>query len=234
MKNFSGTKTGSYIYIVILLIFCIFSDNVWAKKQVPKVTRSMSNEKAAQLLLVASKWDELYDRDRKIDVTYLLGGIDGKIFEGLDKGQRQRVRSLMQAKAIEQMEQYRLYFKKYLVDQYVQFFTLDEIVTLTKYFNTEVVQMGISAKLDNSMAEYNLKDKLIHTKDQDKKSIDAFSSSYLYTRYFRFQEKVKKALDKMIIEKLKIALDNVIASAPEFIEQIKNNSLDIKDSSGHK
>ena len=237
MENFQKIKTGSCPYIIMLLILCVLSNTVWAKRNnpPPKVTRSISIDKAAQLLLDASKWEAVYDKERKRDVKYLLGTIDGKVFEGLNEEQKQQVRLLMQAKAMDQMEKDRAYFKKYLIGQYAQFFTIDEIETLTKYFNTELIQTGVSAKLENdNLTKGEIKDKLIHAKEKDKKSIESFSGSYLYTRYFRFQDKIKPLLDKMIVDRLKTVLDNVIAVIPELVEYNKNYPLDIKNYSGQK
>ena len=129
----------------------------------------------------------------------------------------------MQDMAIKQLTEDRQYFRTYLIEQYSQFFTTDELDRLIKYFNTELMQMVINAKVNKSAMDIkDIKAKLNSGKNDDKDTISSMTSSYLHTRYSRFQEKINPIIAKMIAERMKTVLDSVIEKIPELTKYVQD------------
>lgn len=215
--------------IAILFVLLSFSNYAWCKGARPfdhsKMKVVMSSSGAANDLLNALKWDVAYDKERTQEVKYLLAGIDGPSFEGLTSEQKKQVLVLMQNIVINQIIEDKQYFRKYLIEQYAQFFTVDELNNLTNYYKTEVIQIAINNKIDSQNINIaTVKEKLVDAKPIEKNYIENVAGSYVYTRYIRFQEKIKPKLDRMIVDRLKEVLNFVISKIPEIIIHVKTNS----------
>ena len=214
-------------YIILSLLFCFASTTALAKT-INKASKSSPIKKEfagvkSNKLLDILKWNELYDLERKKDITYLLGAVDGQTLSNLTPEQKKQIIVLMQDLAIKQLTEDRQYFRTYLIEQYSQFFTTDELDRLIKYFNTELMQMVINAKVNKSAMDIkDIKAKLNSGKNDDKDTISSMTSSYLHTRYSRFQEKINPIIAKMIAERMKTVLDSVIEKIPELTKYVQD------------
>ncbi len=175
--------------------------------------------------LTVIKWDQKYEMDRKTDIDYLLGSVNSTELNGLNDQQKKEVVTLMRSMALSQMIKDRDYFKNYLLDQYNKFFTIDELQKLIAYYQTEIMQMGIDAKLSNTQISIEeINERLLNSKVSDKKIIEWFRDSYLNARYSRFLETINPKLNSMIVERLKVVLDMVITKIPEIVKYVKDSN----------
>jgi len=190
-----------------------------------KIKVKTSNTKASNDLINAIKWPEAYEKFRTEEVRILLQNIDSPIFNGLNDQQKAQVILHLQDVIIQQILADKEYFKRHYLSQCSEFFMYDELVKLTKYFKTDLMQMVITNKIDKkSITSEEVKEKFKETtKMVDRKTIDEVENSYLLTRYNRFQEKVKISLDKMIADRLKEIMAFVLPKLPEIVEAVKTN-----------
>lgn len=218
-----------FIIIIIFFVFLSFGNIAFSKGAYPfdhsKIKVVMSSTGEANDLLNALKWNLAYDKKRTQEIKALLKSVDGEALKGLTDEQKNQVLISMQDMAIKQIIDDREYFRRYLISQYVEFFTPDELVSLTKYYNTDMMQMVLNIKLEGKAVDIaKIKAELADIKPQEKKNIENVESSYLYTRYLRFQEKVKPKLDRMIVDRLKEVFGFVINEIPEIVDHVKNKA----------
>lgn len=209
-----------YICIIFPFLLClIYGNTIYANEQINKGPLSESER-----LLNVLKWDELYKTERERDVAYLLGNIDGESLQGLTPDQKKKLALLIQNIVIEQMLKEKIYIKSYLMMQYNQFFTPDELGKLIQYFNTELMQMIIDARIAHTnLSMIDIRAKIINGKGDDKKIISSVTNSYLYIRYYRFQEKIVPLVQEKIVNQLKIALSYALDQIPSLVENLRNN-----------
>ena len=183
-------------------------------------------------LLTALKWDERYEQERKKDTDYLLGNIDGDLLKGFTPEQKEQVLLSMRNAVLNQLLTDKDSFKNYLLDQYNQFFTIDEIGKLAAYFKTAVMQMVIQSQIDQKqLVIEQINHKLDTASGAEKEVMKQFRDSYLNTRYARFQEKIKPILNKMIFERLKEVLAVAMVKLPDLIKAMQAHqsiNLDLK------
>lgn len=217
-----------YVIIIFLILFG-YSDYAWSKGARPfdhtKIKVKTSNTSASYDLLRALKWNIAYEKARAQEVKSLLKDINGPALEGLKDEQKKQVLLIMQDVVTKQILEDRDFFRKYLVEQYSEFFTFDELFKLTKYFETALMQMVINAKLESKALTYEqAKTKLKEMNPEERKKIEDMEGSYLYMRYTRFQEKIKPKINQMIADRLKEILGFVIDKMPEIINHVKLNA----------
>ncbi len=218
---FSIKEKETYQVCIILpfLLCLIFSNNIYANEKLNKGPLSESER-----LLEVLKWDELYKAERERDVTYLLSNLDGPDLQGLTLDQKKKLSLLLQNIVVEQMLKEKIYIKSYLMMQYNEYFTIDELGQLIKYFNTELMQMIIDARIAHTnLSMVDIRTKIINGKGDDKKVISSVANSYLYTRYYRFQEKIVPLIQEKIVNQLKTALSYALNQIPSLVNNIKNN-----------
>lgn len=209
-------------HIILSLFLClIFGNTIHANEQFNKGPLGESER-----LLEVLKWDELYKTERKRDVSYLLSNLDGPELKGLNLDQKKELALLLQNIVIEQMLKERVYIKSYLMMQYNEFFTVDELGQLIKYFNTELMQMIIKARIAHTnLSMVDIRAKIINSKGDDKKIISSIANSYLYTRYYRFQEKIVPLVQEKIVNQFKIALSYALDQIPVLVKSLENNNV---------
>lgn len=204
-------------YFAILLV--LVSNVAFAAKNYNRYIGNYSRE-----LLDVLQWEKKYEADRKMDINYLFGNIDGDIVNNLSEIQKQQLTQLLRKSVFNQMIEDRDEFKDYLIKQYNKFFTIDEIERLISYYKTAVLQVGINAKINRTPFTINeINQKILQAKETDREIIGWFRDSYLNNRYTRFIEKVTPKLNNMIIERLKIIIDINIKNIPNLVEYIKSN-----------
>lgn len=189
-----------------------------------KVKVKNSNVQISNDLINAVKWPQAFEKFRTEEVRLLLQNIDSPIFNGLNEQQKAKAILYTQDLVIMQILAEREQFKRFYISQSSEFFMHDELVKLTKYFKTDLMQMVVSNKIDKKPLTYEeIKAKYKETKMEDRKILAEVENSYLLTRYNRFQEKVKISLDKMIAERLKEIIAFVLSKLPEITEAVKAN-----------
>ncbi len=211
-------------YYSLIFTLLLFGANSAIAGYTTKFIGNYSNK-----FLTVIQWNKKYDVDRKTDIDYLLGSVNSAELNGLSDQQKKEVVTLMRSMALNQMIKDRDYFKNYLLDQYNKFFTADELEKLIAYYQTEIMQMTINAKLNQTKITIEeINEKLLNSSVSDKKIIEWFRNSYLNSRYTRFLETINPNLNKMIVERLKIVLDMAIKKIPEIVKYVKDNksSLD--------
>ncbi len=183
-------------------------------------------------LLTVLKWDERYEQERQKDVSYLLSSIDGALLQGFTSEQKEQVIFSMRNAVLNQLLADKDNFKNYLLNQYNQFFTADEMISLVKYFKTAVMQMVIQSQVDHKQLVVEQINYKLNTAGRlDKEIIEKFRDSYLNARYARFQEKVNPLVNKMIFERLKEILALAIVKLPDLIKAMQAHqsiNLDLK------
>lgn len=217
-------KNIYYICLMLFPLLClIFTINANAISEQKNKGPLSKPEKLLNIL----KWEDLYKAERKRDVAYLLGSIDGNDLQGLTLDQKRIITISLQNIVIEQMLEDKIYLKKYLITQYGQFFTPDELNKLIQYFNTELMQMIIGARItQTSLSPAEIRNKIISSNRDDKKIISSMANSYLYNRYQRFQQKVAPLVQEKIVTQFKAALSYAFDQIPLLVENIKNNQKD--------
>ena len=182
-------------------------------------------------LLNILQWNKQYDQDRKNEVEYLLGTVDGDLVVTLNEAEKTILINWLQQMAINQLTKDREFFRNYLRAQYNQFFTTDELAKLIRYFETDVMQLVIQAQVDHKkLTIKEIEDKLVQKKRDGETVIEWFRGSYLNNRYLRFQESITPKMNKMIAERLKIIFASSMNKIPELITHINANqsgSLDL-------
>ncbi len=174
-------------------------------------------------LLDTLKWDQIYELNRKKDITYLFGNINGAAVQALTLEQKNILIQTMQDAALKQLMADKDYFKNYLLEQYNQFFTLDELKKLTAYYNTSVMQMVINAQLTKKpFTVEQIEDKLLSANNDDEAAIKQMRNSYLKARFTRFKEKMDPQINEMIYNRTKEVIDAVIKKIPDFVKEIKS------------
>lgn len=197
------------------------------KQNIPnkKTTKQVVGNRAEKLLSLL-KWDDFYVADRKRDMAYLLGAIDGQFLLDLNAEQKQKIAVLTQEMALKLLLKDKQYFKQYLINQYNQFFTVDEFDKLIQYFSTDIMQDVMNARLKGKFVEANeVKEMLSKLSGEDKKVINTMTDSYLNARFKRFQEKISPIMQKMLVERIKTILDVTIAKIPELVDYLKTDQL---------
>ena len=207
-----------FYYSLIFTLF-LFSANLSLAGYAVKSAGNYSNK-----FLTVIQWDKKYDLDRKTDIDYLLGSVNSPELNGLNDQQKKELVILMQTMTLNQMIKDREYFKNYLLDQYTKFFTIDELQKLINYYQTDLMQMVINAKLDQKKITIEeINDKLLKSSVPDKSIIEWFRNSYLNARYSRFLENINPKLNNMIAQRLKEVLDMVIKKIPEIARYVKDS-----------
>lgn len=175
-------------------------------------------------LLKTIKWNQQYEIERQKDVNYLFGSISGELFKNLTPEQKELILESMKASTLKQILEDRDLFRNYLLSQYNQFFTTDELDKLTKYFQTEVMQMVIQSQIDQKqLSSENISMKLALAPPQDQIIIEELRDSYLNARYTRFQEKIKPKVNKMIYQRMQEILKQVLNNLPNLIKDVQSN-----------
>jgi len=178
--------------------------------------------------LAVSRWDEQFDKDRIRDVNYLVGGVNGPLLEDLNAKQKGQISVWIREMAIRQLIRDRQEYRKYLVSEYSKFFILDELDKLTNYFKTELMQFIIQARINHKeLTIQEIEEKIVNANNLDKVTIDSFTSSYLNSRYLRFQQSISERMDKMLIERYKIVMAAIMKRLPELIAYVKENKSSI-------
>lgn len=217
-------KIITIVCIIILIPFSASATSIERKKHKP-ISRTNTHHYEISKLFIATKWDEFYKKERKRDVDYIFGSIDGELVKSLNPIQKEQLLTKMRAIIFDQMMQDQDYFKKFFIEKYSEFFTIDEINAITGYYNTELLQMILTAKLEGyELSNIAIKDKLINSSPPDRSKIDNFTESYLYSRYFRFQDKFRAMIDKMMVDRLKELLDYTIKILPQLVMQAQDNN----------
>lgn len=208
------------IFLFIVLLFGSLAFGVDGNSQPAKNTGNDSRK-----LLKIIKWDERYEIERKTDVNYLIGDIEGESVEGLTDFQKEQVMVAMRNAVYKKMLEEKSNFKNYLLIQYDQFFTADEMRKLVAYYSTELMQMIINSQLEQKQLDLeDIKKAIDYANPVDEKAINNFDNSYLRTRNARFQEKVGKLMNDMIYKKLKEVIDLAYLKLPETIKLVKAQS----------
>ena len=170
------------------------------------------------------RWDQQYEAERKKDVNYLFGSINGELFHNLTPEQKELILTSMKSTILKQIIEDRDLFKNYILLQYTKFFTTDELEKLSKYFQTEVMQMLIQSQIDqNQLSSTEISTKLALSPQKDQLIIEKLRDSYLNARYTRFQEKIRPTVNKMIYERMQEILKQSINNLPLLIKDIKSN-----------
>ena len=207
-----------------LIIFLFFSSISSAS-----APRMPANNYAAQLLKVV-KWGEEYEKSRKKDVEYLFGEISGDKVKDLTSEQKTQVILSIRNAMLKQIIADKDIFKNELIKQYNQFFTRDELDKLIMYYNTQMMQKLIQAKLDNkSISTEDLVKETSVVSEADKKAMDSYRDSYLIARFSRFQEKVNPIINKMIADRIEKIYSAVIAKLPELITKVQSIKIESHD-----
>jgi hypothetical protein len=121
-------------------------------------------------------------------------------------------------------------FKNELIKQYNQFFTRDEFDKLIMYYNTQMMQKLIQAKLDNkSISTEDLIKETSIVSEEDKRAMDSYRDSYLIARFSRFQEKVNPIINKMIADRIEKIYSAVMAKLPELIAKVQSIKIESHD-----
>ena len=229
MKNTQKKMIPNYC-IILSIVFCLFANLSLAvpnQRNKNNNTSSIPKDKGyinkSSRLLDVLKWDISYEEERKRDATYLLGNIDGNEVKDLTAQQKKQVITLLQEVVITQISKDKMYFREYLMNQYNQFFTADELEKLIQYFNTKLMQTIIDARIKKDKTVINIQQMLIDSKEEERKVIDSMTNSYLYIRYSRFQEKISPIMQKMILERFKAVLEFALGQIPKLIDDVKNN-----------
>lgn len=199
---------------LLSFILCIFFFT-FSKASLAKDFPLLKGNYARQLLDI-QKWDQTYEKQRQKDINYLLGNINDNSLTNLTAAQKEQLISLMKNMAINQLLKDKDYFKGYLINQYSSAFTQDELNSLIEYYNTDLMQMIVNAKLNNTeikIEEINIK--LNSQTIPNKKITEWFNNSYLNDRYARFQEATAPKLNKMIYERTKDVLKAVFNKIPD-------------------
>lgn len=218
-----------YYYVILPFLFCLISSIITnaAEQKTDNKYASYKNKgplSKTDRLLEVLKWDKLYEVERKKDITYLFGNIEGEELNGLTAEQKKEVIVLMQNIAIEQMTKSKPLIRGLLSSNYNQFFTPDELNKLIQYFNTELMQMIINSRINNTaFTTKEIQDQILSGKASDKQIISSMGNSYLHVRYSRFQEKISPLVKKIIVDQLKISLSYALEQIPTLIKTIKNN-----------
>lgn len=174
-------------------------------------------------LIIIMKWDVKYEKAREKDVNYLLGNIDGEALKGLTSSQKEQVISSMRAAVLKQMLSEKEYFKNILLDQYAQFFTVDELEKLIAYFKTDLMKMVVQSQIDQKQLTVDDIDNAISLSSAlDKRSIEWFRDSYLSTRNNRFQQKSNKVMNDIIYKRMGEVLEIAMKKLPETIALVKS------------
>jgi hypothetical protein len=181
-------------------------------------------DNTSRQLLKTIKWDQQYDIERQKDVNYLFGSISGELFKNLTPEQKALILESMKASTLKQILGDRDLFKNYILSQYNQFFTTDELNTLTKYFQTKVMQMVIQSQIDQKqLSSEDISMKLALAPPQDQVIIDQLRDSYLNARYTRFQEKIQPKVNEMIYKRMQEILKQVLNNLPNLIKDVQSN-----------
>lgn len=207
-------------YLIILPLICF--SQVAAAKTTSASGKEPLSAKANRLLNVL-KWNDLYDQGRKKDLSYILSDFGGEAVKDLSLEQRKQLAKIMQDKIFAQLQEDRKYFRKFLQNQYVKFFTADELNKLVRYFKTDLMQMVLDKKIKGEpLTADEIRVKISRSNDENKAIISMMTSSYLHARYSRFLEKTDPLLAKMIVDRFKEVLDSVFKQLPELILYVKN------------
>ena len=200
-----------FCYILVILVFFKGSNSCLA--EVPGQISNYSRD-----LLTVLKWDLKYDQERKKDVEFLLGSIDGPLVQNLDNEQKAQAIASMRAAVLKKMIEDREQFKTYLLSQYNQFFTLDELEKLKAYFKTDLMQMIVQSQIDKKEVGIDeINHKLLSANGEDQEIIKWFRDSYLNARFIRFQENVNPRINKMIAERMQEVLALAIKQIPNLV-----------------
>lgn len=212
-------KNKNFVFLLYLIIGLLIDGFAIAAES----QRGANNY--SRRLLTVMRWDERYEQERKADVEYLLGNINGDIVKGLTAAQKDQVLASMRNAVYKKMLDEKNNFRNYLLIQYNQFFTMDELQVLLAYYSTDMMQMIIKAQLDQKQLTIeDIKKTIDYAKPVDQKAIKNFDDSYLRTRNARFQEKANKLLNDLIYKKLKEIIDLAYSKLPETIELVKSQS----------
>jgi hypothetical protein len=191
--------------------------------------RMPADNYASQLLKVV-KWDEEFEKSRKIDIEYLFGTISGDKVKDLTQEQRTQVILSIRNAMLKQIIADKDIFKNELIKQYNQFFTRDEFDKLIMYYNTQMMQKLIQAKLDNkSISTEDLIKETSIVSEEDKRAMDSYRDSYLIARFSRFQEKVNPIINKMIADRIEKIYSAVMAKLPELIAKVQSIKIESHD-----
>jgi hypothetical protein len=207
-------------YLIVLPLICF--TQIAAAKTTSASGKEPLSAKANRLLNIL-KWNDLYDKERKRDIDYILGDFGGEAVKDLSIEQRKQLLKLMQDRVFAQLQEDRKYFRKFLQNQYVKFFTADELNKLIRYFKTDLMQMVLDKKIKGEPLTANeIRIKISKSNDENKTIISMMTNSYLHARYGRFLEKTDPLLAKMIVDRFKEVLDAVFKQLPELILYVKS------------
>lgn len=174
-------------------------------------------------LITLMKWDVKYEKAREKDVNYLLGNIDGEALKGLTSLQKEQVLSSMRVAVLKQMLSEKEYFKNILLEQYAQFFTVDELEKLIAYFKTDLMKMVVQYQIEQKQLTVDdINNAISLSSVLDQRSIEWFRDSYLSTRNNRFQQKSNKAMNDIIYKRMGEVLEIAMKKLPETIALVKS------------
>ncbi len=211
-------KKTKLSYVLINLIFILLISG--SASAATKYNMNINNY--SRQLLKILKWDDRYEQDRNKDVNYLLGNISGEKLKDLTSIEKEQVILSMRQSVFEQMMKEKETFRNYLLTQYNQFFTADELGKLIAYFKTSMMQMIVSAQIERKQLTIEDINKALKSSDPlEKNAIERYADSYLSARYNRFQEKVTTQMNDMIYARLQEVLTIAVNKLPELIVLIK-------------
>lgn len=215
MKNINIFKLIKSLFILLIASGALASDLYSSD------TRDINNY--SRQLITIMKWDLKYDKAREKDVNYLLGNINGEALNGLTDVEKEQVLSSMRAAVLKQMVSEKEYFRNLLLQQYDQFFTIDELEKLISYFRTDLMKMVVQSQIDQKQLTVEDINKAIYSSGAlDRRSIEWFRESYLNTRNNRFQEKSNKVMNDAIYKRMGEVLEIAMKKLPETIALIKS------------
>jgi hypothetical protein len=213
------------IIFFCLLVFHSFYG--FALQQNNDKTLSINQRQAGMLpytLLELVHWDEDYQIAREKDVDIIFDNIDqAALLRNISDDHRRTIISLLKKQMINQLIQDRDFFKKELVKQYMEFFTPDELATLTQYFRTSLMQAMIMAKATNkTITRAEIEDKFQNLNPEEEQVVNAFNRTYLKARFERFQEKMALYIGEKVKNRMQQIFDAEIKSLPETIANYNN------------
>lgn len=174
-------------------------------------------------LLKTLRWDDQYEEQRKKDINYLFGSIDGAQFQGLSALQKEQVLLSIRNAILKQLLLDKDAFKEELLNQYNQFFTADELLKLTMYFKTKVMQMLIQAKIEQKEVKIEeIVKEMSMAGVKDQQAFESYRGTYLEARYQRFQEKIDPMMKKLFVDRIKEISVIVLAQLPQLIKEVTN------------
>ena len=204
------------LYLCILLVSFFTPDITLAESQ---KTKNVLRTNYVRDLLKLQQWDILYEEERQKDVNYLLGSIDSSSLKHLTQVQKEQVIYTLRHLALKQILQDKDFFKDYLINQYSQFFTKDELIKLLAYYKTDLMKEMVKTKVKHEKLTIDDIDKKLGEQSMAQKEITKnYIGSYLNTRYTRFLTNVNPKLDKLIYERMKQILAAIFKDLPNIIK----------------